>query len=227
MGDSIATNMFMLGYAWQKGRVPLAEASLMQRDRTQWRVGRVQQGSLHLGPHRRARPRRGRRSSTTPAQGDRVQARRRSLDDVVKRRVELLTAYQNAAYAAQYTRVRRPGARRRSDAGQAATRLTEAVARYFFKLMAYKDEYEVARLHTDAGLHGKDRQHVRRRLSRIKFHLAPPLFAKHDTEGHAGQAGIRPVDDEGVRRAGQAEGPARHARSTSSATPPSARPSAR
>ena len=80
--------------------------------------------------------------------------RRSTLDDMIAKRVEFLTAYQNAAYAAQYKALRRQGARPRPRSrrcGSEPAQLTEAVARYLFKLMAYKDEYEVARLHTDTG----------------------------------------------------------------------------
>ena len=73
-----------------------------------------------------------------------------SLTEMVAKRVDFLTGYQNAAYAAEYQAfVDKVHAAERGVAGS-GTRLSEAVARYLFKLMAYKDEYEVARLHTDA-----------------------------------------------------------------------------
>ena len=63
------------------------------------------------------------------------------------------------------------------------TRLTEAVARYFYKLMAYKDEYEVARLYTDGAFKEKIANMFEGDIT-LKFHLAPPLFAKTDKQGH-------------------------------------------
>src|SRR5690606_36873801 len=97
----------------------------------------------------------------------------RSLDELIARRVEFLTEYQDATYARRYSgfvaRVReaeRVGAPGSND-------LSEAVARYFFKLMAYKDEYEVARLYTS----GEFRRRVEQQFDgdyTLHFHLAPP-----------------------------------------------------
>jgi indolepyruvate ferredoxin oxidoreductase len=108
--------------------------------------------------------------------------RSQSLDDVVKRRVELLTAYQNAAYAAQYQGFVDKVRAEEAKLGK-GTRLTDAVARYFYKLMAYKDEYEVARLYTDPAFKEKIAGMFEGDI-KLKFHLAPPLMAKHDKEGH-------------------------------------------
>jgi indolepyruvate ferredoxin oxidoreductase len=77
----------------------------------------------------------------------------------VARRVEFLTAYQNAAYADEYAAVR--GSVRQAESPLGKTALTETVARYLFKLMAYKDEYEVARLHTDRPSRSASKAHVR------------------------------------------------------------------
>jgi indolepyruvate ferredoxin oxidoreductase len=118
---------------------------------------------------------------TTPAKVIEFK-RTQSLDDLVKRRVEHLTAYQDAAYAGQYKafvdRVRAT----EEKLGK-GTRLTEAVARYLHKLMAYKDEYEVARLYTDPAFMAKIDAMFEGDV-KLKFHLAPPLLAKKDKEGH-------------------------------------------
>jgi indolepyruvate ferredoxin oxidoreductase len=99
--------------------------------------------------------------------------------------MEYLSAYQNAAYAKQYRdfveQVRAAEARL-GHAGK-AHRLTETVARYLFKLMAYKDEYEVARLHTDPAFLAKIQGMFEGDYT-IKYHLAPPLWAKRDSQGH-------------------------------------------
>src|SRR5450830_1473641 len=180
MGDSIATNMFMLGYAFQKGHVPLTEASILRA---------IELNGVSVGFNVSAFTW-GRTAAhdlasvvkmTTPAKVIEFK-RSQSLDDVVKRRIELLTAYQDAAYAGQYKafvdEVRAAEARLGTS-----TRLTEAVARYFYKLMAYKDEYEVARLHTDGAFKAKVAAMFEGDIT-LKFHLAPPLFAKHDKAGH-------------------------------------------
>ncbi|HRO28471.1 MAG TPA: indolepyruvate ferredoxin oxidoreductase family protein, partial [Luteimonas sp.] len=106
----------------------------------------------------------------------------RSLDELIARRVDFLTEYQDAKYAKRYAdfvakvreaeRVKAPG----------STDLSEAVARYFFKLMAYKDEYEVARLYTS----GEFLRRIEQQFDgdyKLRFHLAPPLLAKRNDKG--------------------------------------------
>jgi indolepyruvate ferredoxin oxidoreductase len=99
---------------------------------------------------------------------------------MVERRVEFLTAYQSRRYARRYRRLVDKVRRIEADRAYGKCGLAEAVARYLFKLMAYKDEYEVARLYTD----GAFRKQVENELGgdklRFEFHLAPPLFAKKD-----------------------------------------------
>ena len=111
---------------------------------------------------------------------------------MVAKRVEFLTGYQDAAYAGALQGLRRQGARGRGAAGQDASS-TEAVARYLFKLMAYKDEYEVARLHTDPAFLDKIAAQFEGDY-KLDYHLAPPLIAKKQRQGRAGQAALRPVD---------------------------------
>ena len=156
LGDSIYTNPLMLGYAWQKGRVPLSARGADARDRAERRAGRQQQGapSNGAGAARTTWPRC--RRCSRPAQVIQF-VKKPSLDEMVAKRVEFLTGYQNAAYAAAVQGLRRQGARRRGAAGRARSS-AEAVARYLFKLMAYKDEYEVARLHTDPAFVEQDRR---------------------------------------------------------------------
>ena len=108
----------------------------------------------------------------------------RTLDDVVARRGAFLTGYQNAAYAAKYRAL--VDKVRAAEAAEAAgsTALTEAVARYAFKLMAYKDEYEVARLYTDGTFLRRLNEQFEGDF-KLRFHLAPPLVAPRDaTTGH-------------------------------------------
>jgi indolepyruvate ferredoxin oxidoreductase len=181
MGDAIATNMFMLGYAFQKGHVPLLEASLMKA---------IELNGVSV-PFNKAAFNWGRTAAhdlasvtklATPAKVVEFK-RTQTLDELINRRVELLTAYQNADYAAQYKRFVDQVRAEESKLGK-GTRLTEAVARYYYKLMAYKDEYEVARLHTDPAFREKIANMFEGDI-KLKFHLAPPLLAKHDKEGRA------------------------------------------
>ncbi len=187
MGDTIATNMFMLGYAWQQGWVPLTEQALMKalelnavsvdfnKQAFVWgrraahdlaaveKLAKVNDAAAHVIEFKRAP----------------------KLDDVIATRVAFLSAYQNAAYAQQYRDFVEQVRAVETQLGHAAKpqRLTETVARYLFKLMAYKDEYEVARLHTDPAFTEKVKGMFEGDY-RIKFHLAPPLLAKRDSKGH-------------------------------------------
>jgi indolepyruvate ferredoxin oxidoreductase len=102
----------------------------------------------------------------------------RNLEELVERRAKFLTGYQNAAYAARYKAlVERVRATEQERVG--GTKLAEAVARYYAKLLAYKDEYEVARLYTD-GAFTKKIEAMFEGDFKVKFHLAPPLLAKPD-----------------------------------------------
>lgn len=186
MGDTMATNMFMLGYAWQKGWVPLSEAGIVKAielngvsvefNKQAFVWGRTAAHDL-ASVEKLAK-------GNVPAQVIEFK-RTPSLDSSIARRVEFLAAYQNAGYAAQYRAFVEQVRSAESALGDAAKsmRLTDAVARYLFKLMAYKDEYEVARLYTDRTFSNKI-EGMFEGDYKIKFHLAPPLLAKRDNKGH-------------------------------------------
>jgi indolepyruvate ferredoxin oxidoreductase len=187
MGDAIATNMFMLGYAWQKGWVPLSEAAVLKAIELNAVSVEFNQQAFTWGRHAAhdwTAVERLARQNDTAAQVIEFK-RAPSLDELIARRVAFLTAYQNAAYAEQYRtfveQVR--AAESRVVEPAKPLRLTEAVARSTFKLMAYKDEYEVARLYADTGF----QQRIAGMFEgdyKIKFHLAPPLLARRDEKGH-------------------------------------------
>ena len=127
-----------------------------------------------LDPARRRCPDRRRRR-----RAERRPARFHSLDEMIARRVAFLTDYQDAAYARRYAdRIAKVRAAEAAVAPQ-STALTEAVARNLFKLMAYKDEYEVARLYTDGeflkGLGAQFEGDLK-----LTFHLAPPILGRRD-----------------------------------------------
>ena len=178
LGDAIATNMFMLGYAFQKGWVPLAERSLLRAIELNG-VAVEFNGKAFLWGRRAAIDLARVERLATPAEVIPIsQALSRNLDELIARRVEFLTAYQDAAYANRYRKlVERVREVEAQKAG--GTALTEAVARYYFKLMAYKDEYEVARLYSDPGFARKI-EGMFEGGYKLKFHLAPPIFNKPD-----------------------------------------------
>jgi len=188
LGDSIYTNPLMLGYAWQKGRVPLAHAALMRA---------MELNGVQVDNNKAAFEW-GRRCAHNLAE---VQAlyqaaqvirivKKPSLQELVAKRVEFLGGYQNAAYAAEYQALVERVHAAESTLGK-STALSEAVARYLFKLMAYKDEYEVARLHTDPAFTARIADMFEGDY-KLVHHLAPPLSAAKDAQGHLVKQSYQP-----------------------------------
>ncbi|WP_332748232.1 indolepyruvate ferredoxin oxidoreductase family protein [Hydrogenophaga sp.] len=182
MGDSLYTNPMMLGYAWQKGWLPLGLDALMRA--MELNAVQVEKNKAAFEWGRRAAHNPQAVASLWQKAGSGEQViqfkKRDSLDDLIARRVEFLTGYQNAAYAADYqrfvTRVRA------AEAPLGKTTLSEAVVRNLFKLMAYKDEYEVARLHSDPAFHARLASQFEGDF-KLHVHLAPPLIAKKNERG--------------------------------------------
>jgi len=178
MGDAIATNMFMLGCAYQRGWLPLAGASLERA---------IELNGVAVDFNRQAFLW-GRRAAVDLARVERLakpaevialgEHFSRNVDELIERRESFLTGYQNAAYAERY-RALTERVRMREKEVNAGTKLTEAVARYYSKLLAYKDEYEVARLHADGALERKI-GHMFEGDYKVVFHLSPPLIAGKD-----------------------------------------------
>ena len=183
MGDAIATNMFMLGYAFQKGWVPVGEEALMKAIELNGVSIDFNKKAFNWGryaAHDIAAVER----IATPAQVISISplnAVSRNVDELIAKRVEFLTSYQDAAYAKQYSDFIAE-VRAAEAAKVGGTKLTEAAARYLFKLMAYKDEYEVARLYTDSAFMAKINNQFEGDF-KLKFHLAPPLLAKRNSKG--------------------------------------------
>ena len=179
LGDSIYTNPLMLGYAWQKGRVPLSRAALLRAIE----LNGVQVQNNHAAFEW------GRRCAHDLAAVQALFAARQviefvkkpSVDELVKRRVEFLTGYQDAAYAQRYQAFVERVRAAETPLGK-GTALSEAVARYLFKLMAIKDEYEVARLHTDPAFTRKIESMFEGDF-KLVHHLAPPAIAKRNAKG--------------------------------------------
>ena len=178
LGDSIFVNPMILGYAWQKGWVPLGYEALMRAMELNDVAVALNQAAFAWG-RQCAHDWAAVQAALAPAQT--VQFHKPvGVDDVVARRVAFLTDYQNAAYAASYASlVERV---RAAEVALHKTSLTEAVARNLFKLMAYKDEYEVARLHTDAAFLQKINGMFEGDYT-LNYHLAPPLIAKTNAKG--------------------------------------------
>ena len=184
MGDAIAANMFMLGFAWQRGLIPLS-ASAIDRAIELNEVAIEQNRQAFLWGRRAAVDLPRIQELVAPPKAQPVSRRLSgSLDEVIARRVDFLTDYQDEAYARRYLalveKVR--AAERALPGAGAALPLTEAVARGFHKLMAYKDEYEVARLYTSGQFAERLNEQFEGDFT-LSVHLAPPLFAKRDAKG--------------------------------------------
>ncbi|GAA4857330.1 indolepyruvate ferredoxin oxidoreductase family protein [Luteimonas vadosa] len=236
MGNAIAANLMMLGFAWQQGLVPLSFDALMQAvelngaavemNKTAFAWGRlaaIDPDAVHAAAGLVRNPRTAAESAPQPLDalppgewegheiagpsapnptrnedelrhvpehgGDGVaflpldDARlSRSLDELIARRVAFLTDYQDAAYARRYSDFVATVRAAEQARAPGSTDLAEAVSRYFFKLMAYKDEYEVARLYTS----GEFKRRLQQQFDgdyKVHFHLAPPLLARKDAEG--------------------------------------------
>ncbi|WP_334127749.1 indolepyruvate ferredoxin oxidoreductase family protein [Sneathiella sp.] len=181
MGDSIATNLFMLGFAYQRGFIPLSEEALLRAVELNGVAVPFNKKSFAWGRVMAHDPERVMAEVAALKGPDLILAPSDDLDEMITRRSAFLKGYQNARLARRFeTLVARVRARE-SEVKRGATSLTEAVVRSYFKLLAYKDEYEVARLYT--GTRFLERvEHMMEGDYRLKFHLAPPLFAKKDPE---------------------------------------------
>ncbi|MBL6616518.1 MAG: indolepyruvate ferredoxin oxidoreductase family protein [Reyranella sp.] len=182
MGDSIATNMFMLGYAYQKGFVPLGHEAIERAIELNGAAVAMNMAAFRWG-RRAAHDRAAVERLVTPADNVVPFAKLpKTLDEIVAVRMQHLTGYQNAALADRYKAlVEKVRAAEQKTGGSG---LAEAVARSYAKLLAYKDEYEVARLFAETTFQAE----VARQFEgdyRLKFHLAPPMFARRDPRtGH-------------------------------------------
>ena len=179
--DSIASNMFMLGYAFQLGAVPVTAASIekaielngaaIEMNRNAFRFGR-------LAAHDRSALDRIVKVPKTKAPS--------TLAEMVAFRANHLEGYQNKALAERFqARVQRFADLEKSKT-PGRSGLAEAVARGYFKLLSYKDEYEVARLYTDGRFEKAVAENFDGQL-RLEFHLAPPLMSWFNKDKVTGQ----------------------------------------
>ncbi|MCI5059538.1 MAG: indolepyruvate ferredoxin oxidoreductase family protein [Alphaproteobacteria bacterium] len=173
LGDEISTNIFMMGFAWQKGLIPLSRKSIEAAVKLN---GVAIEMNLQAFAYGRLAAHDPDKFEKIAGQGEEA-LKKLSLDDMIAKRSDYLVSYQNESYAKRYKdmveRVRQVEGERIK---RGAEILTETVARNYHKLLAYKDEYEVARLYTD----GNFVKNVKAQFEgdyKIKFHMAPPIFS--------------------------------------------------
>ena len=176
LGDTIATNLIMVGYAYQSGLLPLqADAIMLAIERNGVAIA-LNQAAFRLG-RLAVHDSKAVSAAMKDASADAIP---QSFDEIVAHRTAFLKAYQNTRYSEHYRRFV-TDVRDRSIAVDPGARLGRAVAISLAQLMTYKDEYEVARLLSDKGF----RQELRAAGSRVEYHLAPPILARRDpVTGH-------------------------------------------
>ncbi|MDB5714878.1 MAG: hypothetical protein JWO15_2275 [Sphingomonadales bacterium] len=183
LGDTIAANLFMLGYACQLGLLPVSPEAIERA---------VEINGVAI-PFNKAAFSLGRLQVVDPARIEDAVVQTipelefkplTALSDIIAHRTQLLTDYQNAAWADRYISLVQSVATAEAKATPGKDALSVMVARNFAKLMSYKDEYEVARLHADPAF----KQQLKDAFedgAKLRYNLAPPLFSKHDPEtGH-------------------------------------------
>ncbi len=187
LGDSIATNMMMMGYAYQKGLLPLTAKAIEQAIEVNGVAIKMNTQAFQLGrlaavdPARLVAMMKGQDETVAPKMQDAM-----SLDEIIAHRGVLLADYQNEKLAERYRKLVKQVRDAARDGGF-GDELPRAVAVNYAKLLAYKDEYEVARLYTD----GRFEKQLRDQFDgdfKISFNLAPPLLAgKPDALGRPGK----------------------------------------
>ena len=175
-GAAIGANMFLLGYAYQAGYVPLSAAALRRAITLNGEAIAMNLAAFDWGRAAFADP-----ACLTPFLAPQTpgKAEDQSLEAILARREAFLAAYQDARYAARYRQTVSTVLRAERERTPGSEALTQTVARNLFKLMAIKDEYEVARLYSD----GAFAESLRRAFDgdlKVTFLLAPPLLARKD-----------------------------------------------
>ena len=179
LGDAIYTNPFVMGYGWQKGLIPLSLASILRAMELNGAQVEKNKQAFEWGRRAAVDLRSVQKVATPPEAKPESQRLSESIEEMISRRKEHLTGYQNAAYADRYAALVAKVQKLEAEKFPGKKALSAAVARYAFKLMAYKDEYEVARLYADSDF----RKRVADQFEgdyKLTFHLAPPMMNPPD-----------------------------------------------
>ncbi len=175
LGDAIYSNPMVLGFAWQKGLIPLSDEALLEAMRLNGVAVAANQQAFQWGRYAAEDLDAVLRHAALAAEEPKPE----TLQERIERRAAFLVGYQDQALADRYRQRVEATAKAAKPLGPAGERLVDAVAQAYFKLLSYKDEYEVARLFTD----GSFQRQVEGQFQgdyRLKFHLAPPLISRID-----------------------------------------------
>jgi indolepyruvate ferredoxin oxidoreductase len=178
-GDAIATNLFMVGWAYQKGLVPLPAEAILKAIELNGAAIAMNTAAFHAGRHAAADSealvRRVRAAEPVPAH-------RRltgTVEEAIEHRARHLEAYQDRALAERYRALVARAAAAETARARGLSGLADAVARGYHKVLAYKDEYEVARLYAEGGFASQIAGMFEGR-PRLEVHLAPPILGERD-----------------------------------------------
>ncbi|MDX1405346.1 MAG: indolepyruvate ferredoxin oxidoreductase family protein [Woeseiaceae bacterium] len=185
LGNTIFANVLLVGYAWQMGLLPVSLDALLRAIELNGVAIEENKNAFHWGRIAAADPHFVRKQIADPHQ---TVTGIESLDEIIERRAKFLVDYQDEVLASRYRDLVEQVRKAEQEIGTGGTlRLTTAVARAYFKTLAYKDEYEVARLHADSGFIEKVRSEFGDK-ARLRFHLAPPLLSRGvDSRGRPGK----------------------------------------
>jgi len=192
LGDAVYSNAMMMGYAYQKGWIPLHHVSIekaielngvdVERNRQAFEWGR--RAAAHPDAFKALVAQAEESPAGVSPSSNVIELKRpaSAFESLRDDRAERLVHYQNKAYAQRYLDFVNLVAKREQEL-VGSDRLATAVATYLYKLMAYKDEYEVARFYSDGEFIKQLSQQFEGDWS-LRFYLAPPLLAKKDKDGH-------------------------------------------
>lgn len=180
MGSTLTSNMFLLGCAYQKSLVPVSRDAIFQAIeingiQVQDNKDAFKLGQLYVHQYEKVEQLMMRGENDSGAMSEQYG----TPSDRIERRYELLKSYQNRRYADRYRRLAEAVRKAESELAIDSSELTEAVLQNFFKLAAYKDEYEVARLHTDGELERQLRKIFDGNF-KVSYSMAPPMLTRHD-----------------------------------------------
>ena len=182
LGDSIAANMFMLGFAYQRGLIPISAEAIDKAIELNGAAQQMNRDAFLWGRRTAADPKAVEgllAARPSPSQAGISPAPAEDLGEAIELRRQYLAEYQNEAYAQRYMALVEQVRAVEKSRFPGRTELTRAVAKYYFKLLAIKDEYEVARLHVQSGFLQSIEQQFEGDY-KLVFNLAPPLLSKRD-----------------------------------------------
>jgi indolepyruvate ferredoxin oxidoreductase len=182
LGDSIGGNLLLLGYAYQRGLVPVGAASIERAIELNGVAVEMNKQAFLWGRRAAQWPERVAQVCGTHAAGEVEVKAPETLDDLIADRAARLVEYQDAALAERYTSLVERVRKTEREQAKGCSGLAEAVARYYYKLLAYKDEYEVARLYADPRFTSTLESQFAGDY-RVEFNLAPPWLSGSNRDG--------------------------------------------